>query len=133
MLGMDAGLAQMIRIDALWLATGPLDMHASTESALARVVSVFGAGPALAALGRWWPHHRALNLVFARALANWCMCQWRSVAGTGTVASMVVESQSLRALQPRATEPARRRDRSRPGGRGQRDRRAGADTQSSHT
>ena len=33
----------MIRIDAVWLATQPLDMRAGTESALARVVQVFGA------------------------------------------------------------------------------------------
>ena len=33
----------MIRIDAVWLATQPLDMRAGTESALARVVRVFGA------------------------------------------------------------------------------------------
>jgi len=32
----------MIRIDAIWLAVEPLDMRAGTESALARVVSVFG-------------------------------------------------------------------------------------------
>jgi transposase len=58
MLGMDAGLAQMIRIDALWLATGPLDMRARTESALARVVSVFGSAR---------PHHAHL---FANQRAN---------------------------------------------------------------
>ena len=33
----------MIRIDAVWLAVAPLDMRAGTESALARVVNVFGA------------------------------------------------------------------------------------------
>lgn len=33
----------MIRIDAIWLATEPMDMRASTETALARVVAVFGA------------------------------------------------------------------------------------------
>ena len=33
----------MIRIDALWLSTEPLDMRAGTETALARVVAVFGA------------------------------------------------------------------------------------------
>ncbi len=38
----------MIRIDAAWLATAPLDMRAGTDSALARVVSVFGAAQ---------PHH----------------------------------------------------------------------------
>jgi len=33
----------MIRIDAIWLATEPMDMRAGTETALARVVAVFGA------------------------------------------------------------------------------------------
>lgn len=33
----------MIRIDAIWLATAPMDMRAGTDTALARVVSVFGA------------------------------------------------------------------------------------------
>ncbi|QXG50309.1 IS66 family insertion sequence element accessory protein TnpB [Pseudomonas syringae] len=32
----------MIRVDSTWLATEPLDMRASTETALARVVAVFG-------------------------------------------------------------------------------------------
>jgi hypothetical protein len=33
----------MGRIDAIWLATEPIDMRAGTETALARVVEVFGA------------------------------------------------------------------------------------------
>lgn len=33
----------MIRIDAIWLATEPMDMRAGTETALARGVAVFGA------------------------------------------------------------------------------------------
>lgn len=33
----------MIRIDAIWLATTPMDMRAGTDTALARVVAVFGA------------------------------------------------------------------------------------------
>ena len=33
----------MIRIDAVWLATVPMDMRAGTDTALARVVQVFGA------------------------------------------------------------------------------------------
>lgn len=33
----------MIRIDAIWLATEPLDMRAGTDTILARVVKVFGA------------------------------------------------------------------------------------------
>lgn len=38
----------MIRVDAIWLSTTPLDMRAGTETALARVVHVFGAAR---------PHH----------------------------------------------------------------------------
>ena len=38
----------MIRVDAVWLAVEPLDMRAGTESALTRVVNVFGAAR---------PHH----------------------------------------------------------------------------
>ena len=48
----------MIRVDAVWLAVVPLDMRAGTESALARVVSVFGAAR---------PHHAYL---FANRRAN---------------------------------------------------------------
>jgi len=33
----------LIRIDAIWLATDPMDMRAGTETALARVIAVFGA------------------------------------------------------------------------------------------
>jgi len=33
----------MIRIDTVWLATEPLDMRSGIDSALARVVKVFGA------------------------------------------------------------------------------------------
>lgn len=33
----------MIRVDAVWLATAPLNMRGGTKSALARVVTVFGA------------------------------------------------------------------------------------------
>lgn len=32
-----------LRIDSIWLATAPLDMRAGIDSALARVVAVFGA------------------------------------------------------------------------------------------
>ena len=32
----------MIRIDAVWFALEPLDMRAGVDTALARVVSVFG-------------------------------------------------------------------------------------------
>ena len=48
----------MIRVEAVWLAREPLDMRAGMESALARVVKVFGAAH---------PHHAYL---FANARAN---------------------------------------------------------------
>lgn len=44
-------LAALIRIDAIWLATEPLDMRAGIDTALARVVKVFGAAR---------PHHAYL-------------------------------------------------------------------------
>ena len=48
----------MIRIEAIWLASAPLDMRAGADSALARVVKVFGEAR---------PHHAYL---FANARAN---------------------------------------------------------------
>lgn len=48
----------MIRVDAVWLACEPLDMRAGTESALTRVVNVFGEAR---------PHHAYL---FANRRAN---------------------------------------------------------------
>jgi transposase len=48
----------VIRVDAVWLACEPLDMRAGTESALARVVNVFGEAR---------PHHAYL---FANRRAN---------------------------------------------------------------
>ena len=48
----------MIRIDAIWLASAPMDMRAGTDTALARVVAVFGAAH---------PHHAYL---FANQRAN---------------------------------------------------------------
>jgi transposase len=48
----------LIRIDEVWLAVEPLDLRAGTESALAKVVAVFGAAH---------PHHAYL---FANKRAN---------------------------------------------------------------
>ena len=48
----------MIRVDEVWLACQPLDMRAGTESALARVVNVFGEAR---------PHHAYM---FANRRAN---------------------------------------------------------------
>ena len=48
----------MIRIDHIWLAVEPMDMRAGADTALARVVRVFGAAH---------PHHAYL---FANKRAN---------------------------------------------------------------
>lgn len=48
----------MIRIDAVWLSVEPLDMRAGTDTALARVIKVFGEARA---------HHAYL---FANRRAN---------------------------------------------------------------
>jgi transposase len=58
MRGLDARVAEVIRVDAVWLAVEPLDMRSGTEAALARVVRVFGAAH---------PHHAYL---FANKRAN---------------------------------------------------------------
>jgi transposase len=55
---LDARVAAVIRVDAIWLAADPLDMRSGTESALARVVNVFGSAR---------PHHAYL---FANRRAN---------------------------------------------------------------
>ena len=44
-------MVAVIRIDAIWLATEPIDMRAGTDTALARVIKVFGAAR---------PHHAYL-------------------------------------------------------------------------
>ena len=71
----------MIRIDALWLATAPIDMRMGTERLLARVVQVFGAAQA---------HH---GYLFANARGNrmklllhdgfgmWCAARWLNQGG----------------------------------------------------
>nr|WP_282100630.1 IS66 family insertion sequence element accessory protein TnpB [Hydrogenophaga aromaticivorans] len=53
-----ARVVAVIRIDAAWLATAPLDMRAGTDTALARVITTFGAAH---------PHHA---YVFANQRAN---------------------------------------------------------------
>jgi len=48
----------MIRLDAVWIATEPMDMRAGTDTVLARVVKVFGVA---------YPNHAYL---FANRRAN---------------------------------------------------------------
>jgi len=95
----------VIRIDAVWLAVEPLDMRAGTETALARVIKVFGQARA---------HHAYL---FANRRANrmkvlvhdgigvW-LCARRlhqgsftwAAPGAGTGPSVSLSMEQLRAL-----------------------------------
>lgn len=58
MCGIASGLAAVIRIDKIWLAVEPMDMRAGSDTAMARVVDVFGSA---------CPHHA---YVFANRRSN---------------------------------------------------------------
>jgi hypothetical protein len=70
----------VIRIDAVWMAVEPLDMRVGTETALARVIKVFGEARV---------HHAYL---FANRRAN------RTWATAGSSATMSLSAEQLRAL-----------------------------------
>jgi transposase len=93
----------LIHIDAIWLATEPLDMRAGTDTAVARVIKVFGAVR---------PHHayvftnksgdRLKVLVydgFGMWLAARRLNKGRFVRATGVAAmSVTLNHEQLRAL-----------------------------------
>lgn len=62
----------MIRIDALWLAVGPMDMRAGADRLLASVVQVFGS--AQAHHGYLFANARAtrINLLVHDGFGVWC-------------------------------------------------------------
>ena len=98
-------MAAVIRIDALWLATTPVDMRMGMERLLARVVQVFGSAQA---------HH---GYLFANARGNriklllhdgfgmWCAArrlnqggfEWPR-AGADTAATITLTKQQFDAL-----------------------------------
>ena len=92
----------MIRIDSIWLATEPIDMRVGMDTALARVVKVFGAAR---------PHHaylfankrstRIKVLVydgFGIWLASRRLNKGRFVWGNGETDTVGLNSEQLRAL-----------------------------------
>ena len=60
----------MIRIDAVWMATQPLDMRSGFDSCLARVIQVFGAAH---------PHSAYLfaNASWSGLATGWSKSRWR--------------------------------------------------------
>ena len=96
--GLVAGAAAMIRIEAAWLATAPLDMRAGTDTALARVVNVFGAAH---------PHHAYL---FANKRANRIKVLasasgWRLAACTGASSSGRNQAMNSGSWSPISSRP----------------------------
>lgn len=87
----------MISIDAIWLATEPMDMRAGTETALARVIAVFGAAK---------PHYAYL---FANRRANrisgYYACSWFEAVRTATSRGMKRRSIGKRDIQLRHARP----------------------------
>ena len=78
----------MIRVDSAWLATEPLDMRAGMDTALARVIAVFGAAePHHAYVFAKYADHLPLNRqesIFARAglaIPRSTLAQWVGVCG----------------------------------------------------
>ena len=77
-------MAALIRIDAVWLGTEPMDMRAGTDTALARVVKVFGRGPLASGLPvrQWIALQRRQTTVgsaTARTL-DYSLKRWRTHA-----------------------------------------------------
>jgi transposase len=103
--GLVARLAAVIRIDALWLATAPVDMRAGPERLLARVVQVFGA--AQAHHGYLFSNARAtrIKLLVHDGFGVWCAARrlnqgrfiWPHEAGS-TAASLVLTQPQFDAL-----------------------------------
>lgn len=93
----------MIRIDAVWLATEPLDMRAGTETALARVITVFGEARAHHAY--LFANRRAtrMKVLVHDGIGIW-LCARRLHQGSfkwvapGATSSVSLSAEQLRAL-----------------------------------
>jgi transposase len=107
--GLDARVAAVIRIDALWLAVEPMDMRAGTERLLASVVQVFGQ--AQAHHGYLFANARAsrIKLLVHDGFGVWCAARrlnagrfaWPREAGAGGLAAsapMTLTQQQFDAL-----------------------------------
>ena len=93
----------MIRIDAVWLATEPVDMRAGADRLLAAVVQVFGA--AQAHHGYLFANARGtrIKLLVHDGFGVWCAarrlntgrCQWPAA---GSLAPLTLSRQQFDAL-----------------------------------
>ncbi len=93
----------MIRIDAVWLSVEPLDMRAGTETALARVIKVFGQARAHHAY--LFANRRAtrMKVLVHDGIGIW-LCARRlhqgsfTWAASGGAATLSLSAEQLRAL-----------------------------------
>ena len=93
----------MIRIDAVWLAVEPLDMRAGTETALARVVRVFGEARAHHAYLFTNRRTNRLKLLLHDGIGIWLCArrlhQGRFVwANAGSEPRLTISNEQLQAL-----------------------------------
>ena len=97
--------AEVIRIDALWLATQPIDMRAGADALLARVVHVFGS--AQAHHGYLFANARAsrIKLLVHDGFGVWCAARRLNVGrfawpreGFATAAPMTLTQPQFDAL-----------------------------------
>jgi transposase len=93
----------VIRVDAVWLAVEPLDMRAGTETALARVVRVFGEARAHHAYLFTNRRTNRLKLLLHDGIGIW-LCARRLHQGRfmwanpGSEPRLVITHEQLRAL-----------------------------------
>ena len=93
----------MIRIDAVWLAVEPLDLRAGTETALARVVRVFGEARAHHAYLFTNRRTNRLKLLVHDGIGIWLCArrlhQGRFIwASAGSESRLTISNEQLQAL-----------------------------------
>ena len=93
----------MIRIDAVWLAVEPMDMRAGTETALARVIRVFGEARAHHAYLFTNRRTNRLKLLLHDGIGIWLCArrlhQGRFVwANAGSEPRLTISNEQLQAL-----------------------------------
>lgn len=94
----------MIRIDTVWLSVEPLDMRAGTETALARVVRVFGEARAHHAYLFVNRRSNRLKVLVHDGIGIWLCARrlhqgrfiWASPGSSGT--QVVISHEQLQAL-----------------------------------
>ncbi len=93
----------MIRIEAVWLAVEPLDMRAGTETALARVVRVFGEARAHHAYLFANRRYNRIKVLVHDGIGIWLCArrlhQGRFIwASAGSAPRMMISTEQLQAL-----------------------------------